>query len=990
VFRTSLSAGPPARIRPLKIELTPQAEPVKVRLRNYSREQREFLSDFVEKLVRSGMAYPNPTSRWACAPLLVAKTGPVPFRFTVDLRPVNSFTVKHQFPIPNLEHELTKLTGSRYFATFDLSHGYWQFALDSESQHLQSFITPDGIYSPTRVLHGTTNAVTHLQSALAEILPNGIAKQLLLWLDDMLLHNTTIHGLLQDIRELLALCASYNIKLHPAKCILFATTIRWCGRLISADGVTYDPKRLEGLLNMEPPQTGAHLQQFVCALQWIKHGIPNFAALVDPLHVFMERIYHRAGRRTKQTVARYKLSAFGWGTPEQDAFEACKTALARQVTLSHRDETQRLCIYTDASDTVWSGIVTQVPPIDLSKPHSEQRHSPLAFLSGRFSSTQLGWSTLEKEAYAVLASLQRMHWLAATPNGFDLYTDHNNLIFLFDPLSVVPDLSQTTLRKVLRWAVWLSMYNYTCFHIRGTDNVWADLLGRWSAPVVVRRLIRIPELPSSSADDFDWPTATVIAEAQSTTDTERPKNLRLTDDLWRNPIRAIWIPDTATELQLRLCIIAHTGPSGHRGPSTTETVLRKYYFWSTMTTDVRSFVRACIHCLSTTGGGKIPRPFGPSVHGTKANDLLQFDYIEIGPSGSGEKYILMLRDDLSDYKWFFAFTDTDAKNAAQAIIDWSAAFGVPNGLMSDGPTHFRNETVRLVAKGLKVPHHFTLPYTPWSNGAVERLGKELLRVFRSVVSELQMDLKEWPDLMPLVQSALNNAPSPQRGNVAPITAFTGMEPSPPIATFLRTVTTKPVTLSEVQRERAINTEALTARVAELHPLVEETVRNNRQKSRDSASRGTLPNFEEGDFVLFAREEFFAGEKLALRWRGPRRIIKALSDYVYQVEDLRNGMVEDIHGTRLKFYRDSALDTTAIMSHVLSSETGMPVARLMRLVDEPNGMQVLVRWKGLPISEDSLEPLERMYEDVPQMVLRLLQRKNTPSALADKARRTLSL
>lgn len=58
--------------------------------------------------------------------------------------------------------------------------------------------------------------------------------------------------------------------------------------------------------------------------------------------------------------------------------------------------------------------------------------------------------------------------------------------------------------------------------------------------------------------------------------------------------------------------------------------------------------------------------------------------------------------------------------------------------MRDGPTHFKNETLRLVAKGLQVPHHFTLPYSPWSNGAVERLGKEMLRFFRSVVSELQM------------------------------------------------------------------------------------------------------------------------------------------------------------------------------------------------------------------------------------------------------------
>ena len=153
----------------------------------------------------------------------------------------------------------------------------------------------------------------------------------------------------------------------------------------------------------------------------------------------------------------------------------CKHALAEQVTLSHRDDGKRLCVYTDASDSVWSGIVTQVPYEELKNAHEKQRHEPLAFLSGRFNSVQFGWSILEKEAYAILATLDRMYWIAATPDGFDLVTDHNNLIFLFDPLSVMPDMTQTSLRKVLRWAVRLSVYNYTCFHIKGTDNVWADL-----------------------------------------------------------------------------------------------------------------------------------------------------------------------------------------------------------------------------------------------------------------------------------------------------------------------------------------------------------------------------------------------------------------------------------------------------------------------------------------------------------------------------------
>lgn len=57
--------------------------------------------------------------------------------------------------------------------------------------------------------------------------------------------------------------------------------------------------------------------------------------------------------------------------------------------------------------------------------------------------------------------------MLADLQGFDLHTDQNNLIYIFDPTSVVSDLSETTLRKVLRWAVLLYVYNYTCIHIKG-------------------------------------------------------------------------------------------------------------------------------------------------------------------------------------------------------------------------------------------------------------------------------------------------------------------------------------------------------------------------------------------------------------------------------------------------------------------------------------------------------------------------------------------
>lgn len=222
---------------------------------------------------------------------------------------------------------------------------------------------------------------------------------------------------------------------------------------------------------MVSPTSGADLQQFLCAMQWMRNEMPSFSSIIRPFAEFLEKVYQHTGRRTKRSVASVQLSKIGWSQIEEDAFVNCKQALEQQVTLAHRDVDQRLCVYTDASNNLWLGIATQVPPSDLVKTHIDQRHSLLAFLSGHFTGPQLGWSTLEKEAFAIMATTERMHWILATPDGFDFYTDHRNPIFFFDPLAVVPDLSQTSIRKVLRWAERLRVYNYTCVHIKGVDNV---------------------------------------------------------------------------------------------------------------------------------------------------------------------------------------------------------------------------------------------------------------------------------------------------------------------------------------------------------------------------------------------------------------------------------------------------------------------------------------------------------------------------------------
>ena len=84
------------------------AKPVKFRLQNYSQEQKEFMRYFFNDLVANGMAYPNPTSKRACASLIFLKPG-AQLRFTVDLQPLKIFTVRHSFPIQILWIEISGL-----------------------------------------------------------------------------------------------------------------------------------------------------------------------------------------------------------------------------------------------------------------------------------------------------------------------------------------------------------------------------------------------------------------------------------------------------------------------------------------------------------------------------------------------------------------------------------------------------------------------------------------------------------------------------------------------------------------------------------------------------------------------------------------------------------------------------------------------------------------------------------------------------------------
>lgn len=129
--------------------------------------------------------------------------------------------------------------------------------------------------------------------------------------------------------------------------------------------------------------------------------------------------------------------------------------IQESVKLAHRKRDMELCIFTDASDAHWAGVVTQCDKVKLSKLPMEQKYQPLAFLGSAFDKTQRSRSTVEKDAFAILQTFKNTDYLLLKESNTHVFTDHRNLLFVFNPEVLQPALGRHIVSKVQRWALYL-------------------------------------------------------------------------------------------------------------------------------------------------------------------------------------------------------------------------------------------------------------------------------------------------------------------------------------------------------------------------------------------------------------------------------------------------------------------------------------------------------------------------------------------------------
>ena len=103
----------------------------------------------------------------------------------------------------------------------------------------------------------------------------------------------------------------------------------------------------------------------------------------------------------------------------------------------------------------------------------------MAFLSGTFNRSQKHWNVIEKEAFPIAEAVESLRHLLLRDEGFKLFTDHRNLIYVFDPILRDNGFKKQAVEKLCRRASKLFAFKYVIEHYPGESNIWADILSRW-------------------------------------------------------------------------------------------------------------------------------------------------------------------------------------------------------------------------------------------------------------------------------------------------------------------------------------------------------------------------------------------------------------------------------------------------------------------------------------------------------------------------------
>ena len=221
---------------------------------------------------------------------------------------------------------------------------------------------------------------------------------------------------------------------------------------------------------------------------------------------------------------------------------------------------------------------------------------------------------------------------------------------------------------------------------------------------------------------------------------------------------ALVVPDIPELKRSILKELHDANYSGHVGYQRTIHHVQRMYWWPSMYSEIKEYVKGCLICQQdksslTNPPGKLqPLPIPEGAWDYVTADRI----VGLPKTKKGYTAILVVVDRLTKMTHFGPCKDTStARELAQLFVDmvWKH-HGLPLRLTTDRGPEFTNKFIAAMCEIVGTMHCKSTAYHPQSDGQTERMNKVLEDMLRHYINPKQ---NNWEELLAPAEFAINNA-----------------------------------------------------------------------------------------------------------------------------------------------------------------------------------------------------------------------------------------
>lgn len=409
-------------------------------------------------------------------------------RVVVDLRGLNKVAVPDSYPLPLQSEVIACLRDKRCITVIDATQFFFQFRVHPDHRNRFTMISHRGLETPTVALMGFRNSPAYVQRFMDKLLkPYDFCRA---FIDDIVIYSDTIEEHEAHLREIFELFRSKNITISPNKSFLGYPSVELLGFMVDAFGLTTSQERMDALKNLAMPTTLRALEQYLGATGFLRHLIPYYAQLAEPLQARKTAMLaegRKAGRvvpgQLNKRQAYTRSAAFEPTRTEKASFQALQEAVANDTFLSHQHPDKTLFLQVDGSKERGFGVMlfhlkdnaAWVPGTNISSPDVQ----PVMFLSRMLSSAEMRYGPSELEVACLAWAAKRLRvMLQSARAGIIVLTDHSATKGIVDQTSLNTSSTDRANLRLINASVYLSQYGLDVHYLPGRLNLVPDALSR--------------------------------------------------------------------------------------------------------------------------------------------------------------------------------------------------------------------------------------------------------------------------------------------------------------------------------------------------------------------------------------------------------------------------------------------------------------------------------------------------------------------------------